>query len=81
MCCRLLQLSPHVLIVWRPDLHSYTAHITRNVNGTAPVTCKINNIDLPKFVAQGLGKAIQIWQEDVHVSGAQHKGNIPAGVC
>lgn len=68
MLCSCLQLSPHVLIVWRPDLHSYTAHITRKVNGSAPVTVKINNVDLPNFVAQGLGKAIQLWQEDVHVS-------------
>jgi hypothetical protein len=68
LLCLCLQVLPHVLIVWRPDLHSYTAHITHKVNGSAPVTAKINNVDLPNFVAQGLGKAIQLWQEDVHVS-------------
>jgi hypothetical protein len=63
-----VQSSPHVLVVWRPDLHTYTAHITRKVDGSAPVTAKMNNVDLPKVVVQGLGKAIQLWQEDVHVS-------------
>lgn len=63
----LLQESPHVLVVWRPDLHSYTAHITKEVNSSGPANSKMNNADLPKIVGQGLGKAIQLWQEDVHV--------------
>lgn len=65
--CR-LQSSPHLLVVWRPDLHTYTATLISKVNGSAPVNAKMNNADLPKIVGQGLGKAIQLWQEDVHVS-------------
>ncbi len=42
------------------------------------MTCKINNVDLPKVVAQGLGKAIEIWQEDVHVSGRDGLGRCDA---
>lgn len=56
-----------MLVVWRPDLHSYTAHITKEVNITGPASSKMNNADLPKIVGQGLGKLIQLWQEDVHV--------------
>jgi hypothetical protein len=55
-------------VVWRPDLHTYSAHLMSKVNGSAPVNAKMNNADLPKIVGQGLGKAIQLWQEDVHVS-------------
>lgn len=68
-----VQSSPHLLVVWRPDLHTYTAHITSKVNGSAAVTAKMNNVDLPKVVVQGLGKAIQLWQEDVHVSIFLHR--------
>lgn len=69
-CCLLVlpQTSPHVLVVWRPDLHTYTAHIMQKTNASVPTTCKMNNADLPKVVVQGLGKAVQLWQEDVHVS-------------
>lgn len=64
------QTSPHVLVVWRPDMHTYTAHIMQEVDAASagPTTCKMNNADLPKVVVQGLGKAIQLWQEDKHVS-------------
>lgn len=64
----LLQLSPHVLIVWRPDLKTYTAHITQQLDGAAPINVTINNADVPKPIVQGLGKTLQLWQEDVHVS-------------
>jgi hypothetical protein len=79
-CC--LQVSPHTLIVWRPDLHTYTAHLTHSLNSTAGAAhAKMNNANLPKVVGQGLGKAIQLWQEDVHVSevsscGAQRWGHV-----
>jgi hypothetical protein len=67
-CCH-PQVAPHTLIVWRPDLHTYTAHLTHSLNSTAGTAhAKMNNADLPKVVGQGLGKAIQLWQEDVHVS-------------
>lgn len=65
--CR-LQSTPNLLVVWRPDLHTYTASLLSKVNGSAKVNAKMNNADLPKIVGQGLGKAIQLWQEDVHVS-------------
>lgn len=69
-----LQSSPHLLVVWRPDLHTYTAHLMHKVNGSAAVNAKMNNADLPRVVVQGLGKAIQLWQEDVHVSHASTCG-------
>jgi hypothetical protein len=61
------QVTPHVLVVWRPDLKTYTAHLTSEANSSAAITGTINNADVPKAIVQGLGKAIQVWQEDVHV--------------
>ncbi len=62
-----VQESPHVLVVWRPDLAQYTAYVTREVPTSVPATGGIMSMDLPKFVAQGLGLSIAAWQADVKV--------------
>ena len=66
-------------MVWRPDLNTYTAHIMERAETSTPATCKMNNADVPKIIVQGLGKAIQLWQEDVHVSELPHF--VPKAAC
>lgn len=67
------QVSPHVLVVWRPDLQLYTGFITQELPVSVPRTGNMQQLDFPPFVARVLGKSLQVWQADVHVS--EHQGH------
>jgi hypothetical protein len=62
-----MQESPHVLVIWRPDLHQYTAYITKEVDASVPSTGGIINLDLPKIATQALGLSLGAWQADLKV--------------
>lgn len=61
------QESPHVLVIWRPDLHQYTAYVTKEVDASVPSTGGIINLDLPKIATQALGLSLGAWQADLKV--------------
>jgi hypothetical protein len=59
-----------VLVIWRPDLHQYTAYVTKEVDASVPSTGGIINLDLPKIATQALGLSLGAWQADLKVSKA-----------
>ncbi|KAF6262091.1 hypothetical protein COO60DRAFT_690109 [Scenedesmus sp. NREL 46B-D3] len=61
----MLKESPHVLVIWRPDLHQYTAYVTKEVAASVPSTGGIINLDLPKLATQALGLSLAAWQADL----------------
>lgn len=67
ICLHAPQESPHVLVVWRPDLEQYTAYVTREVPTSVPTTGGIMAMDLPKVLAQGVGLSLAAWQADIKV--------------
>jgi hypothetical protein len=60
------QMSPHVIVTWRPDLGKYTAHMLTPSELPDPVNATIYQVDRPESDALLLSQALRDWQNDVH---------------
>eukprot|EP00879_Flechtneria_rotunda_P021038 GHRR01022162.1.p1 GENE.GHRR01022162.1~~GHRR01022162.1.p1 ORF type:complete len:385 (+),score=112.10 GHRR01022162.1:332-1486(+) len=67
---QMLKETPHVLIVWRPDLRQYTSHMTKQVDVSVPKLGGILDLLLPRIAAEALGWSLAAWQADRDVSRA-----------
>ncbi|GBF95589.1 FAD FMN-containing dehydrogenase [Raphidocelis subcapitata] len=59
----LVARSPRALVVWRPDMHKYTAVLLSEVPASEPTTGATQTIELPKLVASGFGTMVRTWEE------------------
>jgi hypothetical protein len=58
----MLRETPHMLVVWRPDMGKYNAVRLREVPLTTPDTGATQTIELPAFVASAMGTTLRTWE-------------------
>lgn len=58
----LLKETPHMLVVWRPDMGKYNAVRLREVSTGTPNTGATQTIELPQFVASAMGITLRTWE-------------------
>jgi hypothetical protein len=64
--CLCVQVTPHLVVTWRPDLAKYTAHMFTPSDLSDPVNATIYQVDRPESDALLLSQALKDWQNDVH---------------
>jgi hypothetical protein len=60
---RMLDETPNMLVVWRPDLGRYNAVRLREVPTFVPNTGASTTIELPKPLAMAMGGTLRAWEE------------------
>jgi hypothetical protein len=58
-----LQVSRHIVIVWRPDLQNYAVHLLSYSNSSIPVNASIGSLSLPGGSLKLVGSYLQRWQD------------------
>lgn len=59
----MLKETPHMLVVWRPDMNKYNAVRLAEVPLSTPDTGATQTIELPAFVASAMGGTLRAWEE------------------
>lgn len=58
----MLQETPNMLVVWRPDLRKYNAVRLREVPTWVPPTGAEIQIDMPMLLASAFGVSLRAWE-------------------
>ena len=58
----MLAETPHMLVVWRPDLGQYNAVRLREVPSSSPPTGAQIQIDMPMLLASAFGVSLRVWE-------------------
>lgn len=63
-CTCIPQITPHLVVMWRPDIGKYTGHMQRPAPPNAPVISDARCNVIPQFTqlaAQALGPGLRSW--------------------